>query len=408
MHFEVFVAWRYLRAKRKQAFISVITVISVLSVMVGVTALVVVLSVMNGFREDLIDKILGVNSHLLVLNYKGAFSDYEKVAARVNSVEGVIASTPFIYSQAMVNHSGNASMAVLRGVDPKSVFEVLGIESMITMGSPASLQRVTGELPGIIIGSELSKKIDARPGDTLTVVYPKEGSTPATMVPNTRNYKVVALFDSGMFDYDASMAFISLKASQDFLGLGDRVTGLEVKVKDIYKADEIAKAVREELDYPYWTRDWKLINRNLFSMLELQKVTLLVILSMIVMVGALSIIGTLVMVVMEKTKDIAILRAMGTSAGRIMSIFMLQGILVGIVGTLSGLLAGLGVCYFISKYKFITLPSDVYFISTLSVRVELGDVLIVSLSAVILSFLATFYPSWRASKLNSVEAIRYE
>lgn len=408
MHFEIFVAWRYLRAKRKQAFISVITVISVLSVMVGVTALVVVLSVMNGFREDLTSKILGVNSHLLVLNYKGAFKDYENVAARVNAVEGVIASTPFIYSQAMVNNSGNASMAVLRGVDPKSVFKVLGIESMIKMGSLASLQGVSDGLPGIIIGSELSRKIDARPGDTLTVVYPEGEVTRSGMAPKTKRYNVAALFDSGMFDYDASMAFISLKESQDFLGLGDRVTGLEVKVKDIYKADVVAEAVREELDYPYWTKDWKLINRNLFSMLELQKVTLLVILSMIVMVGALSIIGTLVMVVMEKTKDIAILRAMGTSARRIMSIFMLQGILVGIVGTLSGLLAGLGICYFIAKYKFITLPSDVYFISTLSVRVELGDVLIVSLSAVILSFLATFYPSWRASRLNPVEAIRYE
>lgn len=408
MHFEVFVAWRYLRAKRKQAFISVITVISVASVMVGVMALIVVLSVMNGFREDLTEKILGVNSHLLVLSYKGAFKDYEKVAARVNAVEGVISSTPFIYSQAMVNHSGNASMAVLRGVDPNSVLEVLGIESMIKRGSLASLQGVSDELPGIIIGSELSRKINANPGDMITAVYPGEGSTSSGVVPKTRKYKVAAIFDSGMFDYDASMAFISLKASQDFLGLGDRVTGLEVKVTDIDRADEVAEAIRKELDYPYWTKDWKLINRNLFSMLELQKVTLLVILSMIVMVGALSIIGTLVMVVMEKTKDIAILRAMGTSARRIMSIFMLQGILVGIVGTLSGLLAGLGICYFISKYKFITLPSDVYFISTLSVHVQFGDVLTVCLSAVILSFLATFYPSWRASKLNPVEAIRYE
>jgi len=211
-----------------------------------------------------------------------------------------------------------------------------------------------------------------------------------------------------MYDYDASMAFISLKESQDFLGLGDRVTGLEIKVRDVYKADTVAQAIQEKLGYPYWTRDWKLTNRNLFAMLSLQKTTLFVILSMIVLVGALSIIGTLVMVVMEKKKDIAILRAMGTSARSIMSIFMLQGVFVGIVGTLSGLVAGLGICFILAKYKFITLPADVYYISALSVQVEFSDVFFVALSAVIICFFATLYPSWRASKLNPIDAIRYE
>ena len=408
MFFELYFALRYLKAKRKQAFIPVITVISVLSVMVGVMSLIVVLSVMNGFRDDLMSKILGVNSHVLIMNYGGPFKDYEKVGKRVEEVDGVLASTPFIYSQGMINSSGNVSMAVIRGLDPMSVVNVLDIESMIKMGSLASIQGSANGLPGIIIGNELSRKVEAHPGDTLTVVSPGGKSTPSGRAPKTRKYKVTAIFDSGMYDYDASMAFISLKESQDFLGLGDRVTGLEIKVRDVYKADTVARAIQEKLGYPYWTRDWKLTNRNLFAMLSLQKTTLFVILSMIVLVGALSIIGTLVMVVMEKKKDIAILRAMGTSARSIMSIFILQGVFVGIVGTLSGLVSGLGICFILAKYKFITLPADVYYISALSVKVEFSDVFFVALSAVIICFFATLYPSWRASKLNPVDAIRYE
>ena len=408
MFFELFFALRYLRAKRKQAFISVITVISVLSVMIGVMALVVVLSVMNGFRMDLMSKILGVNSHILVLNYGGAFKDYEEVAEKVGKVDGVLASTPFIYSQGMVNFSGNVSMAVLRGLDLRTVTEVLDLESMIKKGSLASLEESLTGLSGIIIGNELSRKIEAHPGDILTLVFPGEKLAASGSVPKTRRYKVTAIFDSGMYDYDASMAFISLKEFQELLGLGNRVTGLEVKVKEVHKADVIAEAIQGQLGHPYWTRDWKLTNRNLFAMLSLQKTTLFVILSMIVLVGALSIIGTLVMVVMEKRKDIAILRAMGTSAKSIMSIFMLQGVLVGVAGTLTGLASGLMICYILAKYKFITLPADVYYISTLSVRVQSVDVFFVSLSAVFISFLATLYPSWHASKQNPVDAIRYE
>ena len=408
MFFELFFALRYLKTKRKQAFIPVITVISVLSVMVGVMSLIVVLSVMNGFRDDLMSKILGVNSHVLVMNYGGAFKDYEKVGKKVEEVEDVLASTPFIYSQGMINSSGNVSMAVIRGLDPRSVVNVLDIESMIKTGSLASIGGSADGLPGIIIGNELSRKVKAHPGDTLIVVSPEGKSTPSGRVPKTKKYRVEAIFDSGMYDYDASMAFISLKESQDLLELGDRVTGLEIKVRDVYKADAVAQAIQEKLGYPYWTRDWKLTNRNLFAMLSLQKTTLFVILSMIVLVGALSIIGTLVMVVMEKKKDIAILRAMGTSARSIMSIFIFQGVFVGIVGTLSGLLSGLGICFLLEKYQFITLPADVYYISALSVQIEFVDIFFVALSALIICFFASLYPSWRASRLNPVDAIRYE
>jgi lipoprotein-releasing system permease protein len=408
MLFELFLGTRYLKAKRKQAFISVITVISMLGVMMGVMALVVVLSVMNGFRADLMSKILGVNAHLLLLNFEGPFEQYEEVARKVGGVKGVVATTPFIYSQVMINKSGSASGAILRGVDPASAGRVVQMEEMVKKGSVSSLSERPGGLPAVILGRELSRQIGAHPGDTVTVVSPEGKLTPLGRAPNSRRYAVSAIFDSGMYEFDASMAFVSLEQAQDFLALGDRVTGLEVKVEDVYRANEIGKDIERVLGYPFWTKDWMVMNRSLFSALKLEKITMFVILTMIVLVGALNIISTLVMVVMEKTRDVAILRAMGATARSVMSVFMFQGLLVGVVGTVAGLASGLGLCYLLARYKFINLPSDVYYISTLPVRVEAMDVFLVALAAVLISFLATIYPSWHASKLDPAEALRYE
>jgi lipoprotein-releasing system permease protein len=363
---------------------------------------------MNGFRADLMSKILGVNSHILVLKYGGAFDDYKKIAERVNKLDGVVASTPFIYAQIMANNLGNASGALLRGVDPENAAKVVNFDEMIKEGSLASLEGEAEGSPAIVVGRELSKQIGVGPGDMITLLSPEGKLTPLGRSPNTRKFKVTGIFDSGMYEYDASMVFVSLKEAQDFLGLKDRVTGLEVKVEDIDKSDKIAKQIQTELGYPYWTKDWKVMNRSLVSALELEKITMFVILTMIVLVGALNIISTLVMVVMEKTRDIAILRAMGASAKSIMLIFMFQGLLVGLVGTITGLTLGLGICHLLGKYKFISLPADVYYISTLPVQVEFIDVSLVALSAVLISFVATLYPSWYGSRLDPVEAIRYE
>jgi lipoprotein-releasing system permease protein len=232
--------------------------------------------------------------------------------------------------------------------------------------------------------------------------------TPLGRVPSEGQFEIKALFESGMYEYDSSMVYLSLPDAQDFLSLGDEVTVIELKVKDIDQSDTIGKDIQEKLGYPYWTKDWKMMNRSLFSALKLEKVTMFIILTMIVLVGALNIISSLVMMVMEKNRDIAILRTMGASPKSIMSIFIFQGLFVGLIGTLLGLMSGSFLCHILARYKFIKLPPDVYYITTLPVRMEWLDVISIVFAAVIISFLATIYPSWQASKVNPVEALRYE
>jgi len=408
MSFETFFSLRYLKAKRKQGFISIITGISILGIMIGVMALIVVLGVMNGFREDLMKKILGVNSHLLIMSYKGGIRDTEAVIKKALEVDGVLSATPFIYSQVMIKYAGNISGPILRGVDPATAGTVIDIDSMIKEGSLNALKEAENDLKGIIIGSELSKHIGALPGDTVTLVSATGKLTPLGRVANEGKFKVKALFESGMYEYDSSLVFLSLTDAQDFLSLGEEVTGIELKVKDINESDKIGEIIQDKLGYPYWTKDWKVMNKSLFSALKLEKAAMFIILIMIVLVGALNIISSLVMLVMEKSRDIAILRIMGTSSRSIMSIFIFQGLFVGLVGTILGLMSGSFLCYLLARYEFIELPPDVYYITTLPVRMEWLDVVSIVVAAIIISFLATVYPSWQASKVNPVEALRYE
>ncbi len=407
MSFEFILAIRYLKSKKENSFVSLITIISIIGVMAGVMALIIVLSVMNGFRDDLLSKILGINSHIIVLNIEGPIAGYKKIESKIRHIKDVLACTPFVYSQAMIK-AFNTSGVILTGIDPDSAARVIELKRMIKKGSLELLKRPPTNIPAIILGSELAKKITAFPGDIVTIISPEGKLTPLGRVPNTRSFKVVGIFESGMYDYDSSMAYVLLKEAQTLLSMKDKITGIEVRIKDPDKSDIIAKKIQNLLGYPFIVKDWKEMNKSLFSALKLEKLTMFVILSIMVLIGSLNIVSTLVLMVMEKKKDIAILRTMGASSSSIMKIFIIQGLIVGIVGMSFGLVTGLTICYLLKKYKFITLPSDVYYISRLPVQVQATDIICICICAVVISFLATIYPARYAAKLNPADVLRYE
>lgn len=414
MSYELFIGLRYLKAKRKQTFVSLITLISIAGVMVGVTALIVVIAVMNGFKEDLRDKILGVTSHVVISRFDGNIPKYQEVKAKVEEVSGVNAATPFIYTQVMISSRKAISGAVLRGIEPQTASKVINLQKNLRAGSLKELEaenkpegmRAT---PGIILGNELARNIGASRGEPVTVISPLGRLTPLGRVPRSQTFRVAGIFDSGMYEYDSTIAYVSLWAAQRFLGIGDRVTGIEVRVDDIYEADRVARAIGKALDgYPYWSRDWMRMNKNLFSALKLEKIVMFIILTLIIVVAAFNIVGTLTMVVIEKTRDIAILKSMGATRRSIMKIFLIEGAVIGLVGTLLGLLGGYTLCTLLATYKFIELPSDVYYISTLPVQMNPLDVALIALAAIVITLAASVYPAWQASRFDPAEAIRYE
>ena len=409
MSFEVFVGLRYLRARRKQAFISVITFISIAGVMLGVMAMMVVLAVMTGFGADIKSKILGANAHIRVMSLSGKLDKHDEVMTRIEAVEGVEATAPFIYSQVMLRCGSRVSGAILRGIDPSRAGRVVELEKSV---KDTNLRALGGPdvPPGIILGKELSRLLMAFTGDEVYVVSPVGGSlTPmGARIPHMKKFRVVGLFDSGMYDYDTSFAYVSIESARQILRLGQSVHGIEVKVDDIYSVTKISRSVLDRLGTGYWTQDWMEMNKNFFSALKLEKIVMFIILVLIILVAAFNIISTLIMMVMEKTKDIAILKSMGATSKSVMKIFMLDGLVIGVVGTIFGIMGGSVLCFLLKRYEFVKLPSDVYYISTLPVRVQVFDVALIALSAIAISFLATLYPSYQASRLDPAAAIRYE
>ncbi|MBG3876159.1 lipoprotein-releasing ABC transporter permease subunit [Desulfovibrio oxamicus] len=417
MSFELFVALRYLFARRRQTFISVISVTSILGVALGVASLIVVLGVMNGFTTDLRDKILGANAHGIVMSAdRTGLTDAPHLIDRIRQVDGVRGATPFIYSEVMLSTPHGVKGLVLRGIDPQSAPSVLGILSNMTKGSVADLAPRTGAdgvysgPPGVIIGDELAQRLGVVVGSRVNLLSPAGQKTSAGFAPRIRPFMVVGVFSTGMFEYDSSLGFVSLDAARDVLGLPDgAVSGVELAVTDVYKADQVAERVTRAVGgYPLYTRHWMEMNANLFAALKLEKTAMAVILVLIVLVGSFSIITTLVMLVMEKTRDIAILMSMGATRGMIRRIFMLQGTVIGAIGTGLGYALGLGVAELLKRYQFIKLPHGVYSLDHLPVLLQWPDMLAIGASSMLLCFVATIYPARQAASLEPAEALRYE
>jgi lipoprotein-releasing system permease protein len=409
MNFELFVSLRYLLARRKQAFISIISLISILGVGLGVASLIVVLGVMNGFSQNLRDKILGVNAHVIVMSYQGGIADYEEITQKLKSVPDIKGITPFIYSEMMLSAPGGVKGVVLRGIDPVAAKTVLGLAQDMKKGSLENLQN-PGQFPGIIIGHELASRLGLTIGSKVNILSPTGKKSAAGFSPKIEIFEVRGIFKTGMYEYDSSLAYTTISDCQKMLGFKkDLVSGLEIRLKDVYKAEVTGKKINELLGgYPFYVRNWMEMNQNLFSALKLEKTAMGVILAMIILVGSFSIITTLVMLVMEKTKDIAIMMSMGATTAMIRRIFMLQGLIIGFIGTSLGYVLGFSISLLLKKYQFIKLPADVYYLDHLPVLLKWPDMITIGLTAMLLCFLATIYPARQAARLKPSEALRYE
>jgi len=412
MNYEWLIALRYLKAKRRQIFISVISLISILGVMVGVSALIIVISVMTGAQEDIKEKILGANSHITLLSYQGRIENYEELQKKVEQIPEVIGTSPYLESQVILLFGSRVGSAVVRGIDPDSARKVTTIGARMVSGKVDYLK--TGgfegeeQLPGIAIGKDLSSLLGVGYGDIVNVVSPMGALGPMGLAPSARRFRVVAVFEFGFYEVDSGFVFISLAEAQRFLHLGKQVDGIEVKIKDIYLANQVSKRIEKELGFPIWARTWIEAHKPLFAALKIEQMAFSIILGLIVLVAGLNIISTLVMMVMEKYRDIAILKSMGATDLSVMKIFIYQGLLIGIIGTVLGVIAGLVLCWLQIKYQIVRIDPNVYQFAVLPMKVKWGNVLAIAFFAIIISFLSTLYPARRAGKMNPAESLRYE
>lgn len=405
--YQFFIALRYFKSKKRRRGISINTLISITGVALGVMTLLTVLSVMGGFQEDLQEKILGVNAHIIVQNYEGRIKNYESVREEINTLKDVIDSSPFVYGQVMLRFGDRVLGVVLKGIDPVIETRTTNVLKNLKEGSIDNLKKGKG-IPGIIIGRELLRNLGLFVGDEIEVISPLGEIGPLGMLPKMKKFKVVGFFEAGMYEYDSGLAFINIRDAQKFLKFDGAVTGIEVKINDIYNAEETAEKIETSLGFPYFARDWMRMNRNLFSALKLEKLVMFIILTLIILVASFNIISSLIMIVIEKAREIAIIRAMGATQRGIMSIFMIHGLIIGLIGTGIGVIGGYALCQLLKTYKFINLPPDVYYLSYLPVRMSLFDFIVVPAAAIFISFLATVYPSLQAARSDPVEPLRYE
>ena len=407
--FEVFLALRYLRARGHRTNLSLFVWIGVGGVFLGVSALIVVLAVMTGFQDGIRDKIIAASPHILIFEGGGrGMRDAPALLERVRDVPGVRSVAPFVMQQALFTVSGGgATGGLVRGVDIASESVRKDLTRQIKMGSLEPLGRSGGE-PAIILGRELARTLGVIPGESVTVISPQGALTAVGMVPKMRRFTVAGTFEVGMYEYDSSLAYVSLGVAQEFAGLGDRVTGIEVKLRDPFEAKTVARAITQRLGFPYLLRDWMEMNRNLFNALQLEKLALFIIVTIIVLVAAFAIIGHLILLVAEKRKEIGILKAMGAPAGSVGAVFLSVGMLIGLVGTAAGSAVGLGLIWVQNTYRIIRLAGDVYQIDYLPMKLTWSDFGLIIGATLLISFAFTLLPARRAARLDPVEVLRYE
>jgi lipoprotein-releasing system permease protein len=405
MRFELFVAKRYLTAKRKQAFISVITLISILGITIGVMALVIAIALITGFQGDVQDKILGATSHIMVSDLSGdGLKDYQGLMERIRGLKGVVSVTPVVYSQVLINGPSRSSGALLKGID-------FGLE----MRNSAWLRKLeSGSVPqagpqdGLLLGREIAFTIGAGQGDSVTVLTTASRLSPMGLFPKTKRFRVSGIFNTGLYEFDSSTALVPLETAQRFLGFEGKVTYLQVKISNIFEAESVGERIKEGLPPLAYVTTWMELNRSLFSALKLEKNIMFLTITLIVFVAALNIIATLILMVMEKTRDIGILIAMGATARQIQRIFFLQGALIGVVGTTLGVILGLAWCWMANTFRLIRIPVDIYQISYVPFRLGGLDLILIIGVSLAISFLSTLFPSHRAAKTDPVVALKYE
>jgi len=415
--YEIFVGLRYLRAKRRTRTISFNTFISITGITLGVAALIGTLGIMTGFKEDMQAKILGTTSHVVVQERGSqSMTGYSDLVTKIEGVPGVIAATPYIFKQVLLTSKTGVQGIILRGIDPVKEPQVTEVAENVKFGeikdlvSPPVTKKEDGSLaspkPGIILGKELALRLGLFVGNSVNVVSPVGSMSALGMTPKIRPFQVVGIFESGMYEYDSSLAYIALQEAQKFFSMGNTVTGIQVKVEDVFTANETATRIHGSLGLGYSARDWMELNSNLFSALKLEKTMMFLLLVLITLVASFNIVGTLTMIVNEKQREIAILKAMGATPKAIMRIFMLNGLVIGLTGTAIGIPLGYTFLFLIENYW--TFDQTVYYISHIPVHIQGLDVLLVACSAILISFAATVYPSWQAAKLAPVSALRYE
>ena len=414
MSYSLFIASRYLTSRSKRTFISIISFMSVLGVAIGVAALVIVMSVYNGVTEEMREKILGANPHVMVMaTQAGAFGPEAakgegEVIERIRETPGVVSATPFLYAEVLLSTPQGATGLVVRGIDPVSAGESMPLLHHLESGCVEDLVRESGPA-GMIVGHDLARRFNLRVGSRVNLMSPAGQRTTAGFVPKLRSFRVVGVFKSGMSDFDSRLAYVSLGAAQELMGYPDgHVSGVEAFVKNPYDARDIAKDVAQRLGPPFYSRNWIDMNANLFAALQLERFGMFIVLLMVILVGSFSIITSLVMLVMEKTKDIAILMSMGATAAGVRRIFMFQGAIIGAVGTSIGYVLGIVLALLLKKYQFIELPPGVYMMDTLPVIIDPVDLLVIGAVSMLLCFVATIYPARQAARLVPAEALRYE